>query len=188
MKKLIQISLISGVLLASCSVQKNKIENVYMNCIHENYKSFGKNYKKIILDHEQLLVKEKILADCSGKSYISTIKRMIKDERLIIIPSKSIWEKLNPIEDINKCKTTMLSNSKTDLKKSHKINEAVTSFLKIEEITPSDVAERFLSILSKEDFKSEYYKLKAFYLFEMLNPKWNKPKLLPPIEENSDSN
>ncbi|MBO0591302.1 hypothetical protein I2486_07765 [Cellulophaga sp. E16_2] len=163
---------------------QNKIsENVLMECIYRNYPDHGVALKQLILDFEDKLLEEKVIADFSGSSYRRIINQMAKDTFLtnqFFFNFSDEWEKVaNSFDRINKnCRNTILKENSLPFEL--KVSELIT---KRNIQSSSDMAQIMLQVFSDKELELEYIKLKLF-LFMATAATTNtnlSDKLLPPV-------
>ncbi|ADV48832.1 hypothetical protein Celal_1521 [Cellulophaga algicola DSM 14237] len=169
---------------------QNKIsENVLMECIYRNYPDHGVALKQLILDFEDKLLQEKVIADFSGSSYRRVINQMAKDTFLtnqFFFNFSDEWEKVaNSFDRINKnCRNTILKENSLPFEL--KVSDLIS---KKNRQSSSDIAQIMLQIFSDKDLELEYIKLNLF-LFMATSATTNidgSDKLLPPISYSENA-
>lgn len=175
MKKNFLLHLIILLLFASCSSQNKRIETELMECYYQTYSDNGAELKRLISNYQSLLVKEKVIADSSAKSYLNFYQKIAEEKEFEHIPSKSFLTELQSIEKPNgminrECQSRVLTDSSSyNTNKIFILEDAISSVQEAGDLSPSLVAKQILTVLSEEDFELEYYRLRTLFLFDMLN-------------------
>ncbi len=162
-----------------------------MDCNNQSFVDGGKQLKELITDYESNLIKAKIISDNSGESYLKTISQISNGIEPKEKPYYSFGEMLNGIEKnqnsiSNTCFQTVLSDStKYDFKKFLKFQNSLENTIKnAVNLRIELLATEFSNILSEKDFELDFYKMKAFLLFDMLRPYGGIIKGLPKKNSN----
>ena len=170
-----------------CSGQKYTLENRILDCHYKLFKNKSTDIRQTIKSQEELFIRENILTDSSGNSYIALLNKIINDKDFQIESSISIWEKdpigdfeRSELEEIMKCETKVLSNAEEGLYKWGIIVKKMDS-LNPKVPKPEYIAKFLLSVLTKNDFENDFYKLKFFYVIEMVHTMNGGRQKLPPI-------
>lgn len=155
-----------------CFSQKLRVENKLTNCWYNSFGSDALKVKDFINDYEQLLIKEQILEDNTPKSYIN-ILNVVANGKNYKKPSKSFHaeiEKMNlSIEGFNECESTVTKDSlKYNVKRLQRYEMVFDSIMNIDGYTRTDLAKGILSVLDKEDFDLEYYRVRTFLIFDFI--------------------
>jgi len=188
MKKLVLLNILLGILLISCSAQNERIENKIMECSYHSYADEGIQLKQLISDYQKLLIDEEILADDSGKSYRNVLQNIADGNDFNKAPSKFFINELQKIDKPNTIKAQdcqkiiVIDSSLYDLSKLKGLEQAITNAQHSNDIQPSLIARDFLKVLSDEDFELDFYKLRTFFLFEMMNPNDGINRKLPKLK------
>jgi biopolymer transport protein ExbD len=175
MKKNFLLHLIILLLFASCSSQNKRIETELMECYYQTYSDNGAELKRLISNYQSLLVKEKVIADSSAKSYLNFYQKIAEEKEFEHVPSKSFLTELQNIEKPNgminrECQSRVLADSSSyDTNKIFILEDAISSVQEAGDLSPSLVAKQILTVLTEEDFELEYYRLRTLFLFDMLN-------------------
>ncbi|MFC4220020.1 biopolymer transporter ExbD [Flagellimonas marina] len=141
--------------------QTDRIETQIMNCVYNEMKDKGLQYKKAIKNYESFLISENLLLDGSAQSYLTTIQKIASDRDFDYYPSKPFMDFVTLEE--HEIKRTKCNN----FPKSGKLalfHQAIDSITKSGYSEADAIAQVFLSVLSIDDFELDYYKLKTFAL------------------------
>jgi biopolymer transport protein ExbD len=175
MKKTLLLNIILIFLFSSCNSQTERAEIKIMECFYQSYPDNGTQLKQLISEYEKLLIDEKIIESNSGESYRSILKNIADGIESSKTPSKSFVEQIKNIEKpdsltIQKCQQTVASDSSTyDMTKLKMLETAMMNVQSAGDLQPELIAESILNVLTKEDFELDFYKLRTFFIFEMLN-------------------
>ncbi|KAB1159591.1 hypothetical protein F7018_04590 [Tenacibaculum aiptasiae] len=153
-----------------CLSQKQRPENEFMTCLYKSYKDNGIKLKKVISNFEQLLIKEKILEDNTGRSYKTLFEKIIINNDFNYNISESFSEKLKKVKQAKKKphKNCQL-NLKNKLSKTYKLQFVLDSIVKNStDLSPSIIAKGILNVLNEKDFELDYYKMNTLLLFDTL--------------------
>ena len=172
----------------SCNEQSFLRDDIILQCYHSKYQEHGYNIKTIIEDYEKLLVKEGILKDDSGKSYLEVLQKIASDKNFKI--KTSTFQEFDPWHKVDKetavavfeCEFEMLESAKEKDSEWHKLLRDFES-PEIKE-NPELVYQYMVEALSEDDLNSFYFKLKMFHVFDMVNSKWGDRSLIPPVSSN----
>ncbi|WGH76402.1 biopolymer transporter ExbD [Tenacibaculum tangerinum] len=177
MKQISAITLLFISLLYSCGIQTERIEEKLMDCNNQSFVDGGKQLKELLMDYESNLIKANIISDNTGKSYLKIINQISNGIEPKEKPYYSFGEKLNGIEKnqnsiSNTCLQTVLSDStKYDFKKFLRFQNSLENAIRnARDLRIELLATEFSSTLSEKDFELDFYKMKAFLLFDMLRP------------------
>jgi len=190
MKTNILLNIIVGFLFTSCIAQNDRIENIIMDCSYQSFEDGGKKFRKLISDYENLLIKEEILADESGKSYRQVLQKIADRNEFDKIPSIFFTDELQKLEkpDLEKaqeCQKIIVKDSTIyNLSKLKGLELAINNAQNSRDIQASLIAKDILKILTEEDFELDYYKLRTFFLFNIIDIDSGISRRLPEIEEN----
>jgi biopolymer transport protein ExbD len=190
MKTNILLNIIIGLLITSCVAQNDRIENIIMECSYQAFADNGKEFKTLISDYENLLIKEKILADKSGKSYRQVLQKIANDEEFDKVPSTFFSAELQKIEkpDLEKaqeCQKIIVKDSSLyDMSKLKGLEQAIDNAQYSGDLQPSIIAEDILKVLTEDDFELDFYKLRTFLLFSIIDTDSGISRRLPEMEEN----
>jgi len=167
----------------SCKEKPFQLDDIILQCYEPTYQKEGYDIKTIIDDYEQLLIKEGVLKDDSGKSYLEVLQKINADKDFRI-ESKTFqefdpWFKVKPETTISRfeCEYEML-----ELVKNTKWHRFVRTSESSETAENTDEVYRaMIETLSEEDFESYYIRLYMFTLFDGVNTKWGDRSLMPTV-------
>ena len=170
--------LVTGLLtlsIMSCNDKPFQIDEVLLQCYETTYKDKGYNIKTIIKDYESVLVKEGVLNDDSGKSYLQVIQNIYSDSDFRI--SAPNFQDIDPFfkldnkikMDVIECEREMIELANQTDSKWAKLSGNFQS--QETNKNPKQMYEDMVASLSENDLNSYYFKLKMFRLFDMVNPK-----------------
>ena len=164
-------------------------EEQAFNCIEKVYQEQGFEITTIMKDFEALLISKKYLVDSSGKSYYNLLKQIIDQKEMQIDTSASFVEYdhlLKISKEVNKkssiCSLTLLTPENGDKTKWQLVQEDIMRKFQVE--PPRDTAwlcKLLLKNLNYQDFNNHFYKLKAMLAIDLVNEKWGRRQMLPPI-------
>jgi Biopolymer transport protein ExbD/TolR len=169
-------NIIIGFLFTSCVAQNDRIENVIMDCSYQSFADNGKGLKTLIADYEKLLINENILPDNSGKSYRQVLQKIADRNEFDKIPSKFFANELQKLEkpDLEKaqeCQKIIVKDSAScSMSKLKSLELVLTNAQNSADLQPSLIASDILKVLSEEDFELDFYKIRTFFLFNMIEP------------------
>jgi biopolymer transport protein ExbD len=161
-----------------------------MDCSYQSFADNGIAFKKLISDYENLLINEKILADKSGKSYRQVLKDIADKKEFNKIPSKFFADELQELEkaDLEKaqeCKKIILQDSaKYDMTKLKGLEQAFDKAQYSGDLQPALIAEDILKVLGDKDFELDYYKLRTFLFFSVIDTSSGINEKLPEFASN----
>ncbi|WJJ96550.1 ExbD/TolR family protein [Algibacter luteus] len=190
MKTNFLLNIIIGFLLTSCVAQNERIENIIMDCSYQSFDDNGIAFRKLISDYENLLINENILADNSGKSYRQVLKDIASEKEFDKVPSKFFAEELQKIEKPNlekaqKCQEIIVKDSaKYDMTKLKGLEQAIDNAQYSGDLQPALIAEDILKVLTEKDFELEFYKLRTFLLFSIIDTNAGISRKLPDFEND----
>ena len=179
-----------GFLFTSCVAQNNRIEDKIMDCSYQSFADGGKEFRSLLADYEGLLINEGILADNSGKSYRQVLQNIANGKNLDKAPSKFFTDELQKIEkpDLEKaqeCQKIIVRDSASyNFSKLEGLEQAFMTSQNSNAIQPSLLAKDILKILSEEDFEIDFYKVRIFFLFNLIEPDSGVNRRLPEIDNN----
>ena len=175
MKTNFLLNIIIGFLFTSCVAQNERIENLIMDCAFQSFADNGIAYKKQISDYENLLIDEKILTDNSGQSYRQLLMDIADEEEFDKVPSKFFVVELQKIEKPNfeeaqKCKEIIVKDSaKYDMTKLKGFEQVIDKAQYSGNFQPDAIAKGLLKVLTEEDLELDFYKLRTFLLFSIID-------------------
>jgi len=190
MKTNILLNIIIGFLFTSCVAQNERIENIIMDCSYQSFSDNGKEFRTLISDYENLLINEKILADNSGKSYRQVLQKIADGKKFDKVPSKFFSVELQKIEKpdsekAQECQKIIVKDSASyNMSKLKGLEQAIANAQNSNDIQPSLVAKDILKVLTEEDFEIDFYKLRTFLLFSIIDTNSGINRRLPEIEKN----
>lgn len=158
--------LIFGLILIinGCAQNSYQIEDHLYECIDKRYKADNINLKSAISDFELFLINNGILKGKSGSDYVNFFKEVKKNNDIISKIDPDILERLCkiPISDyysddcmdkLNSLDSAIIFDSKY-----FKLQLVLQNQNPLDEISPSNMAESILSVLTAKDFEHKYYK------------------------------
>lgn len=163
-------------LSTSCHEKPVQLDDIILKCYDSKYQKEGFDIKTIINDYEMLLVKEGILKDNSGKSYLEVYQKIATNKNFRI--KSQTFMQFDPLFKVTnetkiaifKCEAEMTETAQQQDFKWHKVFGKTESQQIKEE--PELMYQAMVESLSKDDLNSYYFKLKMFNLFDMVNAKW----------------
>lgn len=161
-----------------------------MECFYQSFADTGKEFRTLISDYENLLVNEKILTDNSGESYRQVLQKIANGNAFDKVPSKFFSAELQKLEkpDLEKaqeCQKIIINDSASyNMSKLKGLEQAITNAQNSNDIEPSIIAKDILKVLTKEDFEIDFYKLRIFFLFSIIDTDSGISRRLPEMEEN----
>lgn len=169
--KRIFLSLILLILISACSSNKEKVENILMDCIYNSYDDNGNALKKAIYDYETLLIEQGFITDRTGKSYKSAFKAIQQSEGLKQKPSITFQGFISNIPSPNiestiHCENILMDSTKYDYSTIRSIDKVMQKHITASDLKPETLAVDILSVLTEEDFEHDYHKMR---LYTMLN-------------------
>jgi len=171
-------------LITSCHEQPFQLDDIILECYDSKYQQEDFDIKTIIDDYEKLLVKNGILKDDSGKSYLEVYQKITTDKNFRI--ASATFREYDPWNKVDKkvvvvlfeCEGQMIELAKKQDSKWINLFEKFESTQTKE--NPSILYHVMTENLSENDLNSYYFKLKMFHLFDMVNEEWNKQSLTVP--------
>lgn len=147
-----------------------------MECNYLSFSDNGEQLKELMSDFETRLIDQKILVDKSGSSYQNAVSQIASGIELKQKPTYSFMSQMNGLErrmdstSIN-CQIKVLSDStKYDSSKFIKFQKTIENIINSSgDLRPEIMADGITEVLSAKDFELEFYKLRAFLLFDMLS-------------------
>ena len=169
----------------SCQEQSSDLDDIMLQCYDTKYQEVGYDIKTTIEDYEKLLVKDGVLKDDSGKSYLEVAQKIASDKDFLI--TSSAFQGYDPWHKVDKetgmavfeCEYEMIQLLKEKDSKWQKV------FDNFESPELKENPELFYQVmeetLSETDLNSYYFRLKMFQLFDMANSKRRNRPSLPPV-------
>ncbi len=189
MRKTILLNIIFATLFLSCSSQKERLENKLMECVYRSYEDDGTKLAKLISDYENLLVNEGILKDNTGSSYRKILQNIAKEGDIKKTPSKFFQIELQKIGKPNgiklqECQKALLQDSVLyDISKFKSLEKVIVNTQKSFDLRPDLIAKDYLNILTNNDFELDFYKLRTYFLFEIMNTNDRISRKLPELRK-----
>jgi len=173
-----------ALLSTSCQVDTFQLDDIIRECYDSKYQAEGYNIKTIIEDYEALLVREGVLKDGSGKSYLEVYRKIASDKDFRI--NAAAFQEYDPFFKVDnetklalfECENEMTASAKEKDSKWRDIFVDSESAARVE--NPDQVYDAMIRAMSEEDLNSDYFRLKMFRLFDMVNANWGK-SLTPPV-------
>ena len=148
--------------------QTERIEKQLMDCYYQSYPDDGEGYKQLLLDYQNLLIREGFLIDESGKSYIQFLKGVVNGTHPKKEPSKLFCLESQKLSGYDPQKTIGCNQ----IKSVDSTNYNKSTLKQLEQFavdSPKSLARKMLELLSKEDFTLDYYKRLSFLVFCMID-------------------
>lgn len=191
MKQTLFFILLSVFLLNSCKPKNERIENRLMKCKYLSFQDNGKQLKELLSDYESHLIKTGVLLDITGKSYKNTINKIANGIEIKNKPPYSFIKMLNGIEKSTNSKSNdclqSIDSSKYDVITFNKLQKTMKSIINTSNNLKAELLANGISeVLSEKDFEFDFYKMRAFFLFDMLMSKSNLSTTSP--DENKNYN
>lgn len=170
------VILVAGIFATASFAQNERAEVKFMECAYQVYPDNGTALRQLMTSYENLLIEEGILADGSGQSYWDIFVSMSEDNEFGKLPNQSFIDKMMQLKsaDMDKgdacIRTLMVDADNYDLSKMQGLEEAIINSEYTVNMEPGKMAKEVLTILSVEDFELDYYKMRTFLLFEVMNP------------------
>ncbi|ETN96883.1 hypothetical protein P278_03090 [Zhouia amylolytica AD3] len=161
-----------------------------MDCAYQSFADNGIAYKKQISDYENLLIDEKILIDNSGQSYRQLLMDIADEEEFDKVPSKFFVVELQKIEKPNseeaqKCKEIIVKDSaKYDMTKLKGFEHVIDKGQYSGNFQPASIAKGLLKVLTEKDLELDFYKLRTFLLFSIIDTNSGMNKQLSDFESD----
>jgi hypothetical protein len=169
--------------------QKNesKIENILMNCLIKSYQAKGVDIEEELAELEKNLLEKGDLKSTSGQAFYDFYKKVVS---LNDVPTTLDYDKfeaiykLNPNEYYsNDClrELTRLDSSEIVTSKYYLLNQKIQEVSQQGNISPSEISEVILSVLSPSDFEKPYYRASGLLAIAWTsNPETEKIELTEP--------
>jgi hypothetical protein len=176
MKNVFKYSLVALLAFGACKSNAKKeeiFEDKLMKCTYNSFEDKGNAMKQLIEDYENQLIRENVLLSKEGASYLALYKIIGRGEDFINYPSKSFLTYVKEmgvkknLKGLQLCEQVAYQDealyNKSTLKKLQAIRKEMTQQV---DLSPQWVASRMLTVFEPSDFDHDYYKLKAFLLFD----------------------
>ena len=181
--KIIYICLLM-LLSTSCHEQTFQPDDIIIQCYDAKYQREGYDIKTIIEDYEKVLVKEGILEDDSGKSYLEVLQKINSDKDFRI--KVSAFQEYDPFFKVDnetkravfECEYEMIELAKEKDSKWQKLSNLESPEIKE---NPDLIYQVMAENLSENDLNTYYFRLKMFHLFDMVNSKWENRSAMPAV-------
>jgi hypothetical protein len=172
-------------LSSSCHERTFDLDDIILHCYDPTFQKEGYDIKLIIKDYEELLVKEGVLEDGSGKSYLEVWQKIISNKDFRI--TSSTFQEHDPWHKVDKeiavtvfeCESEMIALARETDPRWHKVFPSSDSTEGKED--PKLMYQAMVGALDDNDLNSYYFRLKMFHLFDMVNSKWGNRSLMPTI-------
>lgn len=170
---------------SSCKKQTFQVDDIIVQCYDSKYQEEGYDIKTIIEDYEKLLVKDGVLKDDSGKSYLQVYQKIASDKDFRI--KSTTFQEFDPWNKADKqiamavfmCEYDMIESAKEKDPKWLRIFSNYESPESVE--NPDLIYQAMVESLSENELNSYYFRLKMFHLFDMVNSKWGNRSLKPSV-------
>lgn len=175
MKNRIGYMLFLLLLSISCQEDTFQLDDIIQQCYDSRYQAEGYDIKTIIEEYEKLLVREGVLKDGSGKSYLEIYRKIASDKDFRI--NATPFREYDPFFKVGnetklalfECEIEMTVLAKEKDSKWQDIFGDSESTEGVE--NPDQVFQKMITAMSEEDLNSYYFRLKMFGLFDMMNSK-----------------
>lgn len=184
MKYKVSIVCLLVLLSFSCKKQTLKLDDIILQCYDPNYKEQGMDIKSIIDEYEQLLVKEGVLRDASGKSYLEVLKKMYSDKDFRITSEPFMdydltWPgNMQTSWAVFECELKIIDLLKEKDSKWHRVFPDSDNHERSED--PDLMLQTMTETMSEEDLHSYYFRLKMFQTFDGVNIALRNRSSIPP--------
>ncbi|MCE2612320.1 hypothetical protein LVD13_04990 [Flavobacteriaceae bacterium D16] len=174
MKTTIHLFILSVLQILFCSAQTERIETELMDCVYQSYADGGAELKNLIRDYQSLLIKEGILSDDSASSYRRILQKISEKGKIEKEPSRFFNIEVRNInqpdsEKIQRCYLKKFEDSASfDFSKLRRF-ENIFNADNPNNSRVSSVAKQMLDVLTLEDFKLDYYKVRTFLIFSYID-------------------
>lgn len=171
------LSLCTFILLStSCQEPNTELDAILLECYDANYQEAGYDIKSIIDAYEGALVREGILKDDSGRSYLEVVQKITSDRAFRIeAPAFQQYDPLLKVATETRMAVFECEQEMTEaLKQEDSKWKSLDSILKSPKLqeNPHLMYQRCSEVLSEQDLNSYYFKLKMFQLFDAANTQW----------------
>jgi hypothetical protein len=169
----------------SCKKQTLKLDDIILQCFDPNYQEQGIDIKSIIDKYEQVLVKEGVLRDASGKSYLEVLQKMYSDKEFRITSEPFMdydptWPgNLQTDWAVRECERKMIDLLKEKDSKWHQVFPDSDISERAED--PDLMLQTITETMSEEDLNSYYFRLKMFQIFDGVNTDLRNRSSMPPF-------
>ena len=161
-------------LSTSCKTQTFQIDDIMLPCYDLTYQKEGYDIKAIIEDYEKVLVKEDVLNEASGRSYLEVVRKINSDKDFRI--KSPTFQEFDPFYKVDgntkqaviKCEYEMIEIAKQKDPKWQRLSNFGSPEIKE---NPDLMYQAMAEDLSEDDLNSYYFRLKMFQLFDMVNSK-----------------
>ena len=166
----------------ACQEPASELDQIILQCYASKYEAEGYDIKTIIDDYEKILIKEGVLKDGSGESYLAVLQKIYTDKDYRI-QAPTFMEKDPYIKVVQttglavmECEKAMLESLEESDPKWHRMLDSESPEIKQ---NPELIVEFMAEDLSEKDLNSYYFRLKMFYVFDGANAKWRKDSEMP---------
>jgi len=158
----------------SCKKQTFQIDDIMLPCYDSLYQKENHDIKAIIEDYEKALVKEGVLKEASGKSYLEVMRKINSDKDFRI--TSPTFQEFDPFykvagetkQAVFECEKEMIEVAKQMDPKWRRLSNFESPEIKE---NPDLMYQAMAEGLSEDDLNSYYFRLKMFQLFDMVNSK-----------------
>ncbi|MEM6721550.1 MAG: biopolymer transporter ExbD [Bacteroidota bacterium] len=175
MNTLLKLLVFGVLLIANTSLAQNntlETETAFMNCVYESLPDKGAEFKAILNNAEQQLIKLEFLKDGSGSSYVDVYKNLYKmfSKDLKDLGVASYMSKITSTLDtpeVSKCMEGVFTSeafASSKLSKMMTIIQAMNQYANGESLVDD-----ILKSLDPEDFTHDYYRMTTFTMIESMN-------------------
>lgn len=165
MKTKILLNILFAFFITSCIAQNNRIENALTACSYEAFSDNGIAFKNKISSYQNLLIKEKIITDPSGKSYLQLLQKFADGKGLNKVPSKLFIAELQTIKSPNSDKTRECQKIIKNASEEYN-NTTFKAFEKVisNQYSPNSLVVALLKLVTEEDLELDFYKIRILVL------------------------
>ena len=160
-------------LSTACQEQSSDLDDIVLQCYDSKYQEAGYDIKSIIDEHEKSLIREGILKDGSGKSYLEVLQKVNSDPDFRIeaptFMEKDPWHKVDKKTGVAvfDCELEMIESLKEKDPRWQKVFSEPGSTE-----NPDQMYQAIVETMTEEDLNSYHFRLKMFQVFDGVNSKW----------------
>ena len=191
-KKLILVC--CSLLVFTMHSQKKTVEEEYHECYFSSLPDKGLKMKSMASELETILLEKNVLTDRSGESYLKLFKKILKREPLESVVNYSLIDSVNNLSYADElihsnARCLELVKSRDDFNQSRSFkNQAKHDSIYKLDIEFGKQLDLVLSTFSKEDFSSEFSKLRVLLLLDtQAKSAFPEPLKDKPIDPELDS-
>ncbi|WP_373018543.1 hypothetical protein [Muriicola sp.] len=192
MKKTLLPLCFLALVIISCQQQSSELDKIITQCYDTTYQEKGYDIRAIIDSYEKELIKEGVLEDSSGESYLEVLEKIFKDKNFRITTTAFIDK--DPFLKVDnetklaifQCQNKMI----TSLKEQDPKWQTVFADAPSPEIGTPDqeyqkIYNEMTETLSEADLNSYYFKLIMFKHFDGMNTHFRDRMSMPTAATDS---